>query len=108
MHHEADDQVISVDFRRYLAAVSKYKWIIASIVALAVTGAVLYTSQETELYEATGSMVIDPKLPDLLGQGQEMLLAGGGQSSTAEYYRQQKEVLQSYQLMRRTVENNEL
>ena len=106
---EQDEQVIGIDVRRYLGAVRKYKWIIAAIVALATTGAVLYTSQETELYEAKASMVIDPKLPDLLGQGQEMVAIGaGGQSSTTEYYRQQREVLQSYQLMRRTVEDNDL
>ncbi|HTE53087.1 MAG TPA: polysaccharide biosynthesis tyrosine autokinase [Kofleriaceae bacterium] len=105
---DQDEQVIGVDFRRYLSAVRKYKWIIASIVALAITGAVLYTSQQTEIFQATASMVIDPKLPDLLGQGQEMVVSGGSGSSTAEYYRQQREVLQSYQLMRRTVENNDL
>ena len=106
---DSDDQVIGIDFRRYLGSVRKYKWIIAAIVALATTGAVLYTSQQTELYQAQASMVIDPKLPDLLGQGQEMVAVGaGGQSSTAEYYRQQREVLQSYQLMRRTVEDNDL
>jgi succinoglycan biosynthesis transport protein ExoP len=106
---EADEQVIGIDFRRYLNAVRKYKWIIASIVALATTGSVLYTSQQTEIYQATATMVIDPKLPDLLGQGQDMVVAGaGGQSGTAEYYRQQREVLHSYQLTRRTVEDNDL
>jgi len=105
---DADEQVIGIDFRRYLGAIRKYKWIIASIVALATTGAVLYTSQQTELYEATASMVIDPKLPDLLGQGQDMVQGAAGGSSTAEYYRQQREVLHSYQLVRRTVEDNDL
>src|SRR6266545_4823277 len=106
---DSDDQLIGVDFRRYLGAVRKYKWVIASIVALATSGAVLYTSQQTKLYEARASMVIDPRLPDLLGQGQEMVVggasAGGG---TTEYYRQQREILQSYQLLRRTVEDNDL
>jgi capsular exopolysaccharide synthesis family protein len=38
-----------------------------------------------------------------------MVVSGaGGQSSTSEYYRQQREVLQSYQLARRTVEDNDL
>jgi succinoglycan biosynthesis transport protein ExoP len=106
---DADEQVISIDFRRYVGAIRKYKWIIASIVALATTGAVLYTSQQTEIFEATASMVIDPKLPDLLGQGQDMMPGGGGShTSTAEYYRQQREILHSYQLCRRTVENNDL
>jgi polysaccharide biosynthesis transport protein len=106
--HDPDEQVIGIDFRRYLGAIRKYKWIIASIVALATTGAVLYTSQQTELYEATASMVIDPKLPDLLGQGQDLVPAAAAGSSTAEYYRQQKEVLGSYQLVRRTVEESDL
>ena len=51
--HDQDEQVIGLDFRRYLSAIRKYKWIIASIVALAITGAVLYTSQQTEIYQAT-------------------------------------------------------
>ena len=37
---DQDEQVIGLDFRRYLSAIRNYKWIIASIVALAITGLV--------------------------------------------------------------------
>jgi polysaccharide biosynthesis transport protein len=107
-HNRSDEEILSIDFRRYAGSVLKYKWVILAIVAMAITAAVLYTSRQTELYEATASIRIDPKLPDLLGQGQEIVQIGAGQSPTAEYYKAERTLLTSYQLIRRTVESNDL
>jgi polysaccharide biosynthesis transport protein len=102
---QGDEEILSVDFGRYLEAIRKYVWIIAAIVALTVTGAVVYTMRQTRIYEATASVQVEPRLPDLLGQGAEMLAAGG---ATGEYYKQQLSVLKSNTLLRTTVETYQL
>jgi polysaccharide biosynthesis transport protein len=101
------EPLLQLDFGRYFNALRKYAWLVAAIVALAVTGAVVYTNRKPQIFEAKASVQIEPRLPDLLGQGQE-LLAGGGMGGTADYYKQQKQVLGSYKLIRQTVEQHQL
>jgi len=105
----ADDTepLLSLDFGRYFSALRKYAWLVIALVALSVTGTVVYTSRKPKIYEARASVQIEPRLPDLLGQGQE-LMAGGGMGGTADYYKQQKQVLGSYKLLRQTVEQHQL
>ncbi len=99
-----DEEVLSIDFGRYLEAIRKYAWVIAAIVALSVTATVVYTARQTRIYEATASVQVEPRLPDLLGQGAEML-AGG---ATGEYYKQQLQILKSNTLLLATVETYQL
>jgi len=101
------EQLLQLDFGRYLSALRKYAWLVIALVALAVTATVVYTNRKPRIYEARASVQIEPRLPDLLGQGQE-ILAGGGMGGTADYYKQQKQVLGSYKLIRQTVEQNQL
>ena len=103
---EQDGQVLAVDFGRYLDAFRKYVWAVLALMALAIAAAVIYTKRQPKIYEARASIQIEPRLPDLLGQGQELLsgLAGG----TTDYYKQQKQVLASYRLVRQTVESHQL
>lgn len=101
-----DELVLSVDFRRYLDALRKYVWAIVALVALAIALAIIYTSRQPRIYEVQASVQIEPRVPDLLGQGEEELLRGGG--GTADYYKQQKQVLGSYSLIRETVEQHRL
>jgi capsular exopolysaccharide synthesis family protein len=104
---DVSEPLLQLDFGRYFSALRKYAWLVAAIVALAVTGAVVYTNRKPQIFEAKASVQIEPRLPDLLGQGQE-LLAGGGMGGTADYYKQQKQVLGSYKLIRQTVEQHQL
>ena len=101
-----DESVLNVDFGRYVDALRKYIWAVIAITALAIAGAVVYTNRQAEIFEAQASIQIEPRIPDLLGQGQEELLRGGG--GTADYYKQQKQVLGSYSLVRQTVEEHKL
>src|SRR5206468_6869489 len=57
-------------------------------------------------YEATASVQIEPRLPDLLGTGDLLNAAAGGNAT--EYYKQQKQVLGSYTLARLTIEQYDL
>lgn len=108
--HSADDDeaVTTLDFRRYFDALRKYAWAVIAIVALAVVAAVVYTQRQPKVFEARASVQIEPRLPDLLGQGQAELLTGMGVGGTADYYKQQRQVLSSYRLIRQTVESHEL
>ncbi|HSK02211.1 MAG TPA: polysaccharide biosynthesis tyrosine autokinase [Kofleriaceae bacterium] len=101
------EQLLQLDFGRYFSALRKYAWLVIALIALAITGAVVYTNRLPKIYEAKASVQIEPRLPDLLGQGQE-ILASGGMGGTADYYKQQKQVLGSYKLIRQTVEGNQL
>lgn len=100
----SEDQVISIDFRRYLAALRKYAWLLAALVVLSIAGAVVYTTHKTPIYQATASVQVEPKLPDLLGTGDVFNVAG----ATTEYYKQQKQVLSSFTLIEKTVDQNDL
>lgn len=101
-----EDQLFAFDFGRYLGALRKYAWAVIAIMALAITGAVIYTNRQPKIYRAAASVQIEPRLPDLLGQRQDVLTRAsvGGQ----DYYAQQKQVLGSYRLVRQTVETNQL
>lgn len=102
-----EEEILNVDFTRYLAALRKYVWLVAALVALAIGGAVLYTSRQVPIYEAMASIQVEPRLPDLLGTGDLFNVAAAGTNSS-EYYRQQKKVLESYTLAKGTVEQNDL
>lgn len=101
------EQLLQLDFGRYFGALRKYAWLVIAMIALAITGTIVYTNRQPRIYEARASVQIEPRLPDLLGQGQE-LLAGGGMGGTADYYKQQRQVLGSYKLIRQTVEQHQL
>ncbi|HEY5935922.1 MAG TPA: polysaccharide biosynthesis tyrosine autokinase [Kofleriaceae bacterium] len=101
-----EEQIFSFDFRRYFLALRKYIWLVLAIMALAITGAVIYTHRQPNIYQAQASVQIEPKLQDLLGQGQEIVNAGIG--GTTDYYKQQKQVLGSYRLIRQTVDQHRL
>jgi succinoglycan biosynthesis transport protein ExoP len=101
---EREEQVLSVDFRRYLSALRKYMWLLAALVVMSVAGAVVFTTRQTPIYEAVASVQVEPKLPDLLGTG-DLLNASG---ASAEYYKQQKQVLSSFTLIQKTIEQGDL
>jgi capsular exopolysaccharide synthesis family protein len=101
---EHEDQVLSIDLRRYLAALRKYVWLLAALIVMSIAGAVIYTTRQTPIYQATASVQVEPKLPDVLGVGDLLNVAG----ATTEYYKQQRQVLSSFTLVGKTVEQNDL
>jgi capsular exopolysaccharide synthesis family protein len=99
-----EEQVLSIDFQRYLNALRKYIWLLAALVVMSIAGAVVYTTRQTPIYQATASVQVEPKLPDLLGTGDMFNVVG----ASAEYYKQQKQVLSSFTLIQKTVDQNDL
>lgn len=101
-----EEELFNFDLSRYFDALRRYAWALIAVVALAVTGAVIYTSRLPKIYEAKASVQIEPRLPDLLGQGAEALMIGA--SGGLDYYKQQRQVLSSYTLIQQTVEQHQL
>lgn len=102
----ADEQVFSFDLSQYIRAIRKFAWAVLAVVAVAVALAVLYTSRQPKIYEAKASLLLEPRLPDLLGQGDDIMTATA--SGGLEYYKQQLQILQSNMLVQKTVEQNQL
>ena len=101
-----EEQILSIDFRRYVSALRKYVWLLAALVVMSIAGAVVFTTRQTPIYQATASVQVEPKVPDLLGTGTGDMFNIAGAS--AEYYKQQKQVLSSFTLIQKTVEQNDL
>jgi succinoglycan biosynthesis transport protein ExoP len=101
-----DEEVLSFDVRRYVDGLKKYVWVMFAIEALAITLAVIYTHRQPRIYQATSSVQIEPRLPDLLGDRADSIPRGniGG----LDYYMQQKQVLGSYTLAKQTVVDHHL
>ncbi len=102
---EAEDggeQLLSFDISRYVRALRRYIWLVLALTVASVTIAVFYTRSQPEIFEATASVQIEPRIADLLGQGNEIVTVGAGNAS-ADYYKQQREVLGSVRLLRETV-----
>ena len=99
-----EEQVLTIDVRRYLAAMRKYAWLLAALIVMSIAGAVVYTTHQTPIYQATASVQVEPKLPDLLGTGDMFNVA----NASAEYYKQQRQVLSSFTLIQKTVDQNDL
>ena len=100
------DHTSSIDLRRYLAGLRRFIWLIGAVVAGAIAGAVIYTNKLLPIYEATSSVQIEPKLPDLLGTG-DLFNVAAGASNSGEYYKQQQLVIGSYTLAQQTILAND-
>jgi succinoglycan biosynthesis transport protein ExoP len=102
---DADEEILSFDARRYLDGLKKYVWVVLAIEALAITLAVIYTHRQPPEFQATASVQIEPRLPDLLGDRNDPMRANVG---GIDYYMQQKEVLGSYTLVKESVTDHRL
>ena len=102
-----DDEFPTVSLRRYWAVLRKRIWIVAAVVAVGLTAAVIYTKQRPRIFQATASVVIDPTAPQVFGsQVQEVVQLGAGSYwSNQEYYNTQIQVMTKYDLIERTVSN---
>ncbi|HEU4734100.1 MAG TPA: polysaccharide biosynthesis tyrosine autokinase [Kofleriaceae bacterium] len=102
-----EEAVFTIDYRRYFGALRKYMWLLAALIVMSIAGAVVYTTRQTPIYKATASVQVEPKLPDLLGTGDVFNVASAS-GATVEYYKQQKQVLSSFTLIQKTVDQNDL
>jgi succinoglycan biosynthesis transport protein ExoP len=101
-----EERVLNFDFRRYFDTLRQYVWAVLALIALAITAAVIYTSRQPKIYQAQASVQIEPRLPDLIGDRDQIFTRAnvGG----VDYYAQQQTVLGSYRLIRQTVAQHRL
>lgn len=97
---------MSFDVRRYVKALRRYLFPLLALIALAITAAVIYTSRQPKIYQAKASVQIEPRLPDRLGQGEAGML--GLTMGGLDYYKQQRQVLSSYTLLKQTIVDHQL
>jgi len=99
-----------LDLKRYFEIVRKRKWVVIACIVAGITIAVLYTSRQQRIYQATASVVIDPAPPQVFGsQVQEVIQLGAGSYwSNQEYYNTQVDILEGTDLAKMTVARNSL
>jgi capsular exopolysaccharide synthesis family protein len=99
-------EVFNLDFRRYLKALRRYLLPLLALVALAVAAAVVYTSRQPRIYRAKASIQIEPRIRDLLGQGESGMVSIT--TTGNDYYKQQRNIVSSYTLVQQTVRDHQL
>lgn len=102
-----DSDELNFDPRRYLEALRKYVWAVLAIVALGITGTVIYTQRQPKIYQATASVQIEPRVADVIGQ-HESQLNSRASIGGPDYYAQQQQILGSFSLVRQTVAQHHL
>lgn len=102
------DPAPAIDVWRYVGILRKRAWIIAAVVVLGVTAAVLYTKRLPRIYRATASVVIDPTAPQVFGSKVQEVIQLGSSSywSHQEYYNTQLQVITKYDLAERTIKSH--
>lgn len=93
------------DIGRYLGIIRKHKWVILATFAVGITAAVLWTLRQPVIYEASGSVIINPRAPQVYGNKlQEVVQLGTGSYwSNQEYYNTQLDIIESYDFAKEAV-----
>jgi len=99
-----DDASAGLSLRRYILILRQRLWIILAILAVGVTGAVLYTLRQPKVYAATATIVVNPSAPRVFGHEQEVIELGTNSYwSNKEFYNTQLDILSRFPLARDTV-----
>lgn len=99
-----DGEAITDSLRRYAEILRRRAWITLAIVAIGVTGAVLYTMRQPKIYAATATVVVNPQAPRVFGNEQEVIELGAGSYwSNQEYYNTQVDIMTGFPLARATI-----
>ena len=102
-----DEQPLSETLRRYAAVLRKRMWIVIAIVAVGITGTVLYTLRQPTIYEASATVVVNPQAPQVNKDDEVIELGAGSYAQNREYYNTQLAVLKSFPLALATVEQGD-
>jgi len=90
---------------RQVAIIRRRLWVVLAILAVGVTGSVLYTMRQPKIYAATTTVVVNPQAPRVLGSDQDAVieLGAGSYWSNQEYYNTQVDIMTGFPLVRTTV-----
>jgi capsular exopolysaccharide synthesis family protein len=103
-----DESPFAETLLRYLSVVRRRLWITLAIIALGVTGSVLYTMRQPKIYAATATVVVNPQAPRVFGKDSDEVieLGAGGYWSNQDYYNTQLDVMTSFPVARATVQQS--
>ncbi len=97
------EPTLSTTLRKYGEFFYKRLWILAAVVVVGVTCSILWTLQQTKIYEATATIVVNPQAPRVNKDDDVIQLGTGAYLQDREYYTTQIEILTSFPLARTTV-----
>jgi polysaccharide biosynthesis transport protein len=87
----AAPDVTALDLRRYLRAVWKRRWFCASVILVTVASAVIFTSMQTPMFQASATVLIDPEPPKVVNRVQDLVQGAGSE----EYHATQVRLIQA-------------
>jgi polysaccharide biosynthesis transport protein len=102
---EAEREALAASIRRYVGIIRKRLWVVLAVVAIGVTGAVLYTMRLPRIFQATATIIVNPQAPRVFGNDVDEVfeLGTGSYWSNQEYYNTQVSVVTGFPLAKQTV-----
>lgn len=102
---ETSAEALAATVRKYVHILRKRAWVIAAVLAVGITAAVIHTLRLPRIYEATATVVVNPQAPRVFGsQVDEVFEIGtNGYWSNQEYYNTQLDIIRGFPLARDTV-----
>ena len=97
------EQSLAATLRLYFEVIRKRLWIVLTILAVGITGTVLWTLRQPKIYEAAATVVVNPQTPRVNNSDEVIELGTGTVSANREYYNTQLKVLTSFPLAQATV-----
>ena len=95
-----------LNLRHYLEVVWKRKWLILAILGVTVGSAWVFQAQQTPLYQATATVMIEPEPPRVVNI--QDVSPGPGSGNSGEYYATQYRVITSRPIVEATIERLKL
>jgi succinoglycan biosynthesis transport protein ExoP len=90
----------SLDLRRYLRVVWKRRWSCAAVVVVAFVSAVIFTANQTPVFQAAATVLIEPQAPKVVTNFQDMVPV----IASEEYYATQFKLIQTRAVIERAIE----
>lgn len=102
---ETSAEALTATLRKYANILRKRAWVVAAVLAVGITGAVIYTLRLPRIYEATATVVVNPQAPRVFGNQVDEVFELGTESywSNQEYYNTQLDIIRSFPIVRDTV-----
>lgn len=102
---ETSAEALTATLRKYVHILRKRAWVVAAVLAVGITGSVIYTLRLPRIYEATATVVVNPQAPRVFGSQVDEVFELGTDSywSNQEYYNTQLGIIRSFPIARDTV-----
>jgi polysaccharide biosynthesis transport protein len=95
-----------IDLKQLLSLLRKHLPVFAGVIVVVLTLTFIYIQRSPVIYSAIATVEIEPKTPDILGSGMEIVSSGsqGYYWSNKEYYATQYEIIQSRAVSQKVID----